>query len=172
SQTGLGTVVGITDYHPGGSGDGNNNSSPSAGVTASFYGRNNGAVTIVSDTQFELRELGAGGALQATLGLSVNDGLDSHKSETILDQQVSQLEEYLIHFTAERASIAARRNHIEASQESLDVRSQNLKDAIDNLETVNMEEAIMKYYASQNHYEATLASTSRIISTSILDYLR
>ena len=82
------------------------------------------------------------------------------------------MDEYLTHFTAERASVAARRNHIEASQESLDLRSQNLKDAIDNLESVDMEEAIMKYYAAQNYYEATLASTSRVISTSILDYLR
>ena len=106
------------------------------------------------------------------MGLSVNEGLNSHKSEDVLDLQVSQLSAYLTHFTAERASIAARRNHIEASQESLDVRSQNLKDAVDSLETVNMEEAIMKYYAAQNHYEATLASSSRIMTTSILDYLR
>ncbi len=171
-QTGLGTGPGpsITDYHPGVNGD-SNNSAAAAGTNVTIYNSNNGAVTLVSDEEFVLRESSAG-ILQETLGLSVNEGLNSHKSEDILDQQVSQLKAYLTHFTAERASIAARRNHIEASQESLDVRSQNLKDAIDSLESVNMEEAIMKYYAAQNHYEATLASSSRIMTSSILDYLR
>ncbi|MEA1921916.1 MAG: flagellin hook IN motif-containing protein [Pseudomonadota bacterium] len=177
TQTGLGTAVGITDYHPGGMEVGppqevdTYNAVVPIGGHSTVYASNNGALTLVSDDGFELRE-NSPDVLSGTLGLSVNEGLDRHESESVLDQQVSQLEEYLTHFTAERASIAARRNHIEASQESLDVRSQNLKDAIDSLETVNMEEAIMKYYAAQNHYEATLASSSRIMTTSILDYLR
>lgn len=168
TQTGLQTG----DYYPGANGDGVNNvDSVSGGVGVDVYNSNNGAVTLVSDDEFTLRET-QGGVLSATLGLSVNEGLDQHKSQSVLDQQVSQLDEYLTHFTAERASVAARRNHIAASQKSLDVRSQNLKDAVDNLETVDMEEAVMKYYAAQNYYEATLASTSRVVSTSILDYLR
>ncbi len=170
TQTGLGSAVGITDYHPGANGDSYNNSPPSVGGTA-VYNNNNGAVTLVSDNEFTLRET-TSGVLSETLGLSVNEGLDRHKAQTVLDQQLDQMDDYLTHFTAERASIAARRNHIEASQKSLDVRSQNLKDAVENLETVDMEEAVMKYYAAQNYYEATLASTSRVISTSILDYLR
>ncbi|MEA3333863.1 MAG: flagellin hook IN motif-containing protein, partial [Pseudomonadota bacterium] len=177
TQTGLGTAVGITDYHPGGMEVGppqevdTNNAVVPIGGHSTVYASNNGALTLVSDDGFELVE-NSPDVLSGTLGLSVNEGLDRHESESVLDQQVSQLEEYLTHFTAERASIAARRNHLEASQESLDVRSQNLKNAIDSLETVNMEEAIMKYYAAQNNYEATLASSSRIMTTSILDYLR
>ncbi len=177
TQTGLGTATGITDYHPGASDGGSppgavdtENAALPSGTNATVYNSNNGTITLVSDEGFTLRE-NVAESLQATLGISVNEGLDSHKSENVLDQQVSQLDSYLTHFTAERASIAARRNHISASQESLDVRSQNLKDAVDNLETVDMEEAIMKYYAAQNYYEATLASTSRVITTSILDYL-
>ena len=168
TQTGLVSA----DYYPGASGDGLNNvDSVAGGVGGDVYNSNNGAVTLVSDDGFSLQENSAG-VLAGTLGLSVNTGLNQHTSQSVLDQQVSQMDEYLTHFTAERASVAARRNHIEASQESLDLRSQNLKDAIDNLESVDMEEAIMKYYAAQNYYEATLASTSRVISTSILDYLR
>ncbi len=170
TQTGLGTATGITDYHPGVDGD-SYNSAPAFGGHTTVYNSNNGAVTLESDNAFTILE-SVPGALSETLGLSVNEGLDGHETKSVLYQQVAQLEEYLTHFTAERASVAARRNHIEASQESLDVRSQNLKDAIDNLETVDMEEAIMKYYAAQNYYEATLASTSRVITTSILDYLR
>ncbi len=171
TQTGLGTSVGIIDYNPGANGDSYNNSPPSAGVTNTVYSSNNGAITLVSDEEFTLQEASSG-ILSSTLGLSVNEGLDRHKSQTVLDQQLDQMDDYLTHLTAERASVAARRNHIESSQKSLDLRSQNLKDAVDNLETVDMDEAIMKYYAAQNYYEATLASTSRVISTSILDYLR
>ncbi|MCD6429749.1 MAG: hypothetical protein J7L57_00820 [Deltaproteobacteria bacterium] len=172
AQTGLGTATGITDYHPGVDGD-SYNSALAVGGHTTVFNSNNGAVTLESDNGFTIRESSTGaGALNETLGLSVNKGLDGHETKSVLAQQVSQLEEYLTHFTAERASVAARRNHIEASQESLDVRSHNLKDAIDNLETVDMEEAIMKYYAAQNYYEATLASTSRVITTSILNYLR
>jgi len=171
TQTGLGAAAGVIDYHPGANGDSYNNSPPSAGVTSTVYNSNNGALTLVSDNEFSLRETSSG-VLSETLGISVNEGLDRHKAQTALDQQLDQMDDYLTHFTAARASVAARRNHIEASQKSLDVRSQNLKDAVDNLESVDMEEAIMKYYAAQNNYEATLASTSRVISTSILDYLR
>ena len=170
-QTGLGTATGITDYHPGGNGDSYNNSTPTVGVSTTVYNSNNGTVTLASDESFIMREVSPG-ALSETLGLSVNKDLDGHESKSVLDQQVAELNDYLTHFTAERASVAARRNHIEASQKGLDVRSHNLKDAIDNLEAVDMEEAIMKYYAAQNYYEATLASTSRVITTSILDYLR
>ncbi len=177
TQTGLGTAAGITDYHPGGAEvgppatvDTYNAAIPVVGH-ATVYASNNGAVTLTSADEFALREISSG-VLSGTLGLSVNEGLDQHKSQTVLDQQIDQMDDYLTHFTAERASVAARRNHIEASQKSLDVRSQNLKDAVENLETVDMEEAVMKYYAAQNYYEATLASTSRVVSTSILDYLR
>jgi len=168
TQTGLGSGVGITDYHPGALGDSYNNTLP---TTNPVYNSNNGAITLTSADGFELQE-NSSGVLSGTLGISVNSGLSRHQAENVLDQQVEQMDAYLTHFTAERASVAARRNHIEASQESLDVRSQNLKDAADNLEKVDMEEAVMKYYAAQNYYEATLASTSRIISTSILNYLR
>jgi len=178
TQTGMGTATGITDYHPGAS-DGASppaafdsyNAAAPVGTNTTVYNSNNGAITLVSDNEFELREASSG-VLTNTLGFSVNEGLDRHKSQSVLDQQIDQMDAYLTHLTAERASVAARRNHIEASQKSLDVRSQNLKDAVDNLETVDMEEAVMKYYAAQNYYEATLASTSRVISTSILDYLR
>ncbi len=177
TQTGLGAAAGITDYHPGGAEAGPpatvdtyNAAMPVSGH-ATVYASNNGAVTLVSDDGFTLREKSSG-VLSGTLGLSVNEGLDQHKSQTVLDQQVDQMDDYLTHVTAERASVAARRNHIEASRKSLDVRSHNLKDAADNLENVDMEEAIMKYYAAQNYYEATLASTSRVVSTSILNYLR
>ena len=179
-QSGLGTGPGpsITDYHPGAS-DGatppvtwdTDNAAMPVGTNVTVYNSNNGALTLVSDNEFTLQEASSG-VLSATLGLSVNEGLDQHKSQSILDQQLGQMGDYLTHFTAERASVAARRNHIEASQKSLDVRSQNLKDAVESLEAVDMEEAVMKYYAAQNYYEATLASTSRVISTSILDYLR
>lgn len=175
TQTGLGSGVGITDYHPGASPVGGvrdiNNTAAEVVGHSNVYSSNNGAITLTSADGFELQE-NSSGVLSGTLGISVNSGLNRHKAESILDQQVDQMDAYLTHFTAERASVAARRNHIEASQESLDVRSQNLKDAVDNLEQVDMEEAIMKYYAAQNYYEATLASTSRVISTSILNYLR
>ncbi|MBN2809597.1 MAG: hypothetical protein JXR80_08920 [Deltaproteobacteria bacterium] len=170
-QTGLGAFGGgTTDYYPGAAGDSLNSSSVINGHSH-VYDSNNGTVTLVSAEGFTLREKGAG-VLQATLGIAVNEGLDRSVSQSVLDRQVSQLDEYLTHITAESASIAARRNHIEANQESLDVRSNNLQDAIDNLESVDMEEAIMKYYMAQNYYEATLASTSRVIETSILNYLR
>jgi len=177
TQTGLGVSTGISDYYPGAwdvgpppTVDTYNAVAPVSGHN-SVYCCNNGAITLVSANGFELQE-NVSGVLSETLGVSVNSGLSRHKAQNVLDQQVEQMDNYLTHFTAERASVAARRNHIEASQESLDVRSQNLKDAVDSLENVDMEEAIMKYYAAQNYYEATLASTSRVISTSILDYLR
>jgi flagellin-like hook-associated protein FlgL len=110
--------------------------------------------------------------LQATFGLSINQGLDTHQAKTRLDNQMAQLDDYLSHFTATRASVAVRRNHLSSRQEGLDERTQSLEDATDELQKADIDEAAMKYYAAQNYYEATLSSTSRVITTSILNYLR
>ncbi|MBN2705205.1 MAG: hypothetical protein JXR89_02050 [Deltaproteobacteria bacterium] len=171
TQTGLGTAAGTTDYHPGHDGPPRDaaNTAADAGNTNVYYS-NNGAVTLESETNFVVRELN-GGALTETLGLTVNGGLDRHETKSLLDQRIAEMGRYLDNFVNERAAVAARRNHIESSQESMDVRAKNLADAVDNIETVVMEEAILKYYAAQNYYEATLASTTRVINTSILNYM-
>jgi len=169
AQTGLGTSTGTTDYYPGADGDSANNLGGGSGTAV--FNANNGTVTLDSDTEFGLRE-NYGGTLRETLGLEVNKGLDEYQAETILDRQAEQLQEYLDQLTGTRASIAVRRDHLAAGQTDLEERSLGLQDAVDELENVDMDEAIMKYYAAQNYYEATLASTSRVITTSILNYLR
>ncbi len=168
-QTGLGTSTGTTDYYPGADGDGYNNAG--GGTGSAVYNANNGAVTLRSDNAFRLRET-ATGALRETLGLRVNENLDEYQAENIMDRQITQLQKYLDHLTGTRASIAVRRDHLAAGEKDLKDRAMSLEDAVDQLEKVDMEEAIMKYYAAQNYYEATLASTSRVITTSILNYLR
>ncbi len=169
TQTGLGTVTGVTDYYPGADGDGANNLGGGSGT--SVYNRNNGTITLESDDGFSLQE-NSSGALRATLGLDINSGLDTHQAKTRLDSQMAQLDAYLDNFTAIRASVAVRRNHLKEGREGLDKRKLSLQDATDELQRADIEEAAMKYYAAQNYYEATLASTSRVINTSILNYLR
>ncbi|MCK5679538.1 hypothetical protein KAI46_01850, partial [bacterium] len=78
TQTGLVSA----DYYPGASGDGLNNvDSVAGGVGGDVYNSNNGAVTLVSDDGFSLQENSAG-VLSGTLGLSVNEGLNQHTSQS------------------------------------------------------------------------------------------
>ena len=135
------------------------------------YNSNNGTVTFTSSVEFGLHENTAG-VLSSVLGLEVNDGLDTHWASTVNSNRLAEIQRYLAHFENHLASVGARMNHIDRSVNTFEQRTIDLQSFIADIKEVNITEAIMNYNSAQNAYEATLAASARIYSTTILDYLK
>ncbi|MGB9498892.1 MAG: flagellar hook-associated protein FlgL [Dissulfuribacterales bacterium] len=134
------------------------------------YNSNNGTITFTSPAEFSLRENNAG-VLSSTLGLEVNDGVDTHEASTVNSGRLLEVQRYLAYFEGQLATVGARMNHIDRSVDTFEQRTIDLKSFIADIKEVDISAAIMNYNSAQNAYEATLAASARVYSTTILDYL-
>ncbi len=147
------------------------NAAPPGTENHTVYNSNNGTITFTSSVEFGLQENTAG-VLSSALGLEVNDGVDTHQASTINGSRLAEVQRYLAHFENHLATVGARMNHIDRSVNTFEQRTIDLKSFIADIKEVNITEAIMNYNSAQNAYEATLAASARIYSTTILDYLK
>jgi len=134
------------------------------------YNSNNGTITFSSSVEFGLQEDHTG-VLSSALGLEVNDGVDTHQASTVNSGRLLEVQRYLAYFEGQLATVGARMNHIDRSVNTYEQRTIDLKSFIADIKEVDITEAIMNYNSAQNAYEATLAASARIYSTTILDYL-
>jgi flagellin-like hook-associated protein FlgL len=168
-----------TVYHPGGRqedppGTWNYDSLNSAEpVNGNFtvYDANNGAITLTSETAFAVTEE-VSGALAEALGLGINDGTDTWAAVTVSSGRQEEFQRYLDHFEAIEAAVGARMNLVERTTATYEERSINLKGFIADIKEVDISQAIMNYSSADQAYQAALAASARIFSTSILDYLK
>ena len=172
SGTGLGinsaTGSETTVYYAGADGD-SSNAGPSS-CDHTVYNSNNGTITLSSTAAFSLQENQAG-VLSSTLGLEVNDGVNTHQASTVNSGRLAEVERYLGYFEGQLATVGARMNHIDRSVDTYEQRTIDLKSFIADIKEVDISEAIMNYNSAQSAYEATLAASAKIYSTSILNYL-
>lgn len=134
------------------------------------YDANNGAVTLAAETGFVVTE-GVSGALAETLGLGINDGADTWAAVSVSSGRQEEIQRYLDHFGAVEATVGARMNYVDRTTATYEDRSINLKAFVSDIKEVDITQAIMNYNSVDQAYQATLAASARIFSTSILDYL-
>ncbi|MEA2110122.1 MAG: flagellin, partial [Pseudomonadota bacterium] len=146
------------------------NAVPPGAEDHTVYNSNNGTITFSSAAEFGLQENNAV-VLSSTLGLEVNDGVDTHQASTVNSGRLLEVQRYLAYFEGQLATVGARMNHIDRSVNTYEQRTIDLKSFIADIKEVDITEAIMNYNSAQNAYEATLAASARIYSTTILDYL-
>ncbi|MBN2333738.1 MAG: flagellar hook-associated protein FlgL [Deltaproteobacteria bacterium] len=183
SWTGLGVAsmagVETTVYHAGAADpdppvnpedyDSQNAALPGA-ETTTVYNSNNGRLTFSGGVEFELQEH-TSGVLSSSLGLTSNEGTDTHQAMTVLSARLMEVQRYMAHFGGQQATVGARMNRIDRSVQTYEERTINLKTFIAEIKEVDITEAVMNYQMAQNAYEATLAASARIYTTTILDYL-
>jgi flagellar hook-associated protein 3 FlgL len=68
--------------------------------------------------------------------------------------------------------VGARANQLTAMRANLDALDGNLQTLLSNRQDVDMEQAISDFVARQMAYQSALLATSRVVSTSLADYLR
>jgi flagellin-like hook-associated protein FlgL len=147
------------------------NAAPAGSEEHTVYNRNDGTITLSGAVEFSLRENQAG-VLAHTLGLEVNDGTNGYRAATLASQRLGEVQRYLAHFESQLATVGARMNHVERSVDTYEQRLIDLQSFIAEINEVDITAAIMNYNSAQNAYDATLAASARIFSTTILDYLR
>ncbi len=109
------------------------------------------------------------GALEALRSLSTALGNDDmagiQSAQVALQQSVSRVQTVI-------GGIGARTNAMETAGDQLDALEFTLTRFRSDLRDVEVEEAISELSGRQTAYQAALAATSRILGTSLADYLR
>ena len=99
------------------------------------------------------------------------NGMEANDPSAI-SAQLDPLDQSLAQITNERADVGARLNRLDATESHWDVFKINVEQMLSNTEDVDLTQAIMDLTAQQSAFQASLASASKIIQPSLLDYLR
>jgi flagellar hook-associated protein 3 FlgL len=102
---------------------------------------------------------------QLTLDLSAGD-------TTSVRQRIGDLQSNLDGILSQQTILGARTNQLDNLQERLENNKVLRADFISRIQDTNMPEAISQLTYQQNLYEASLSAMSRILSTSIVNFLR
>jgi flagellar hook-associated protein 3 FlgL len=98
-------------------------------------------------------------------------GLEANDPSAISDQ-LDALDQSLAQIVNERADVGARLNRLDATENHWDAFKINVEQMLSNTEDVDLTQAITDLTAQQSAFQASLASASKIIQPSLLDYLR
>ncbi len=99
------------------------------------------------------------------------NGMEANDPSAI-SAQLDPLDQALAQITNERADVGTRLNRLDATETHWDVFKINVEQMLSNTEDVDLTQAIMDLTAQQSAFQASLASASKIIQPSLLDYLR
>jgi flagellar hook-associated protein 3 FlgL len=92
--------------------------------------------------------------------------------QTGIQQEAARLQGIEDFFNAQMSDIGIRQGRILDKQEILKGLKLNFQNQIDDLEKVDMTQAVLEVKETQNAYEVALAASSKIMEVSLLDYLR
>lgn len=104
-----------------------------------------------------------GGLLKA-----VNDGSSSELSGKYL----KNVDDYRSNITNLRTQIGAISNRLKAASDRNDTQNTQLKDTLSSNQDVDVAQKYMEYQNQMTAYRATMAMGTKIMQTTILDYLR
>jgi len=99
------------------------------------------------------------------------DALSKGDNEKVGDQ-ADKLNNRLDKMLSAHAEVGARSNRVELMHDRLDNLRINLEDLQSKVEDVDYAEAIMQYKIEESVYQASLSVGARILTPSLLDYLR
>ena len=98
-------------------------------------------------------------------GLEAND-------PTAISGQLDALDQSQAQIVNERADVGARLNRLDATETHLDGFKTNIQQMLSDTEDLDFTKAVTDLTAQQSAFQASLASASKIIQPSLLDYLR
>lgn len=101
--------------------------------------------------------------LEAALGEKSNSGIQN---------ALTEIKDSMGNVLTITSQIGAKTNRLELTKNKLDEQLVNLKELLSFNEDVSLPEAIMNLNLAENAYRASLATGSRIIQPSLMDFLR
>ena len=91
---------------------------------------------------------------------------------TAISGQLDALDQSQAQIVNERADVGARLNRLDATETHLDGFKTNIQQMLSDTEDLDFTKAVTDLTAQQSAFQASLASASKIIQPSLLDYLR
>lgn len=107
--------------------------------------------------------------LMTALGNNPNKSIDQEKLGTEL---LSQAQAFHDNFTTVQTTVSAKETRLEAAASRNTTEKTNLKTQLSNEQDVDYAEAYMNYQNEMVAYKATLAVGTKILQTTVLDYMR
>lgn len=85
---------------------------------------------------------------------------------------LGELDQAIDHLLNIRASLGARSNRLQMSQDRLFNSKISLTETMSKLEDIDLAEAVMNYKNQENVYQAALATAAMVLQPTLIDYLR
>lgn len=91
---------------------------------------------------------------------------------TQISDSIGKIDSIIDKISSELSSLGARLSRVELTKDLLSEKSIKYTDLLSKQEDIEIEEVIMKLYAQQNVYQASLIASARALQPSLIDYLR
>jgi flagellar hook-associated protein 3 FlgL len=91
---------------------------------------------------------------------------------SLINQKIKDIENALDKVNIEIANIGARSQRLEWTYDLTQDRDVTYKDLLSKQEDIDIEDVVLKLYAQQNVYQASLMATAKVLQPSLIDYLR
>lgn len=102
----------------------------------------------------------------------LEDDLGNGASSDEIDDYISNIQGHLDAFNSERAELGARYNRIEMVEDRLGSQNEIATKILSDNEDVDMSEAITNLIMQESVHQAALATGSRIMQPTLMDFLR
>lgn len=89
-----------------------------------------------------------------------------------INNLIGKIDSIIDKISSELSSLGARLNRVELTKDLSSEKSIRYTDLLSKQEDIEIEEVVLKLYAQQNIYQASLIAASRAIQPSLIDYLR
>jgi flagellar hook-associated protein 3 FlgL len=93
-------------------------------------------------------------------------------NETAISGYLDSLDQVQTQITNERSNVGARLNRLDSTEAHWETYKLNISQMLSDTEDLDLTQAVTDLTAQQSAYQASLASASKIIQPSLLDYLR
>lgn len=90
---------------------------------------------------------------------------------TRINDSIGKIDSIIDKISSELSSLGARLSRVELTKDLLSEKSIKYTDLLSKQEDIEIEEVILKLYAQQNVYQASLISAARALQPSLIDYL-
>lgn len=91
---------------------------------------------------------------------------------TQINNSLGEIDLIIDKINSELSSLGARLKRLELTKDLLSDKSVRYTDLLSKQEDIEIEEVVLKLYAQQNIYQASLIAASRAIQPSLIDYIR
>ena len=102
---------------------------------------------------------------------SLKTALDNAQHDQVANT-LGELDQAIDHLLNIRASLGARSNRLQMSQDRLLNSKISLTETMSKLEDIDLAEAVMNYKNQENVYQAALATAAMVLQPTLIDYLR